>query len=348
MVYKRGKVYWYEFEYKGERIRQSANTTNKKAAMDIEAAHRLRLANGEAGIFAKKIAPTLQDFIVREFEPWARGKYERRDNGTWESWYRPQIKFLLAYKPLLKKRLDEITSQDVEKLIAARLNDGCAVSTANNAVRILRRLFTRAVEWGFVVGTCKVRTETGEVHRTRVVKDADLERYLLLAPTLIYRVALILAETGMRPSELYAMRWEFLNWTRGTLTVQDGKTGAARRDLRFSPRVRELLEVMYAEAGKPGAGWLFPADTAEGHITLSTVKKPHNAVFKEMAKCGQPVERFVLYNLRHTFLTKLGETGVDVHTLMRVAGHSNIKMAIHYVHPRQESMDAAMERMYGG
>lgn len=351
MLYKRpdSKNYWYEFTFNGEHIRESAKTPDKAAAGNIEAAHRLRLANGLAGIHERKVAPTLRDFITKDFEPWARKRYSARKTGTWRCWYEPQIKFLLGYQPLAKMRLDEITSRDVEMLIANRIKEGWAVSSANNTVRILRRMLSRAVAWGTIEKSCKVITESGENHRGRVLTFTEQERYLLMAPTLLYRVVLILAETGMRPSELYAMRWESVKWAlsrHGIMTVQGGKTSAARRDLPLTARVRELLEVMYLEAGKPAHGQLFPADTSEGHITLSTLKKPHNAVFTEMAKSADPVGRFILYDLRHTFLTRLGESGVDVYTLMRIAGHSNIKMAMRYVHIRQESVVAAMDRMY--
>ena len=49
-IYKRGDVYWYEFSFNGERICESARTGNDKVARQIEAAHRVRLAKGEAGI----------------------------------------------------------------------------------------------------------------------------------------------------------------------------------------------------------------------------------------------------------------------------------------------------------
>jgi len=48
-LYKRGKNWWYEFQFNGKRIRQSAQTENKDAARQIESAHRVRLAKGEAG-----------------------------------------------------------------------------------------------------------------------------------------------------------------------------------------------------------------------------------------------------------------------------------------------------------
>jgi integrase len=33
---------------------------------------------------------------------------------------------------------------------------------------------------------------------------------------------------------------------------------------------------------------------------------------------------FVLHTLRHTMLTRLGESGVDAFTIMKIAGHSSI------------------------
>src|SRR6516225_4266914 len=64
-VYKRGGTYWYEFQFNGERIQQSAQTSNKEAARQIEAAHRVRLAKGEAGINERPAAPTLTEFAAR-------------------------------------------------------------------------------------------------------------------------------------------------------------------------------------------------------------------------------------------------------------------------------------------
>jgi hypothetical protein len=56
---------------------------------------------------------------------------------------------------------------------------------------------------------------------------------------------------------------------------------------------------------------------------------------------------FVLYSLRHTFLTRLGESGCDVWTLARIAGHSSIAISSRYVHPSVSLVLDAMERMGG-
>jgi hypothetical protein len=54
---------------------------------------------------------------------------------------------------------------------------------------------------------------------------------------------------------------------------------------------------------------------------------------------------FVLYSLRHTFLTRLGESGCDAWTLARIAGHSSISISQRYVHPSQAAVLAAVERL---
>jgi integrase len=54
------------------------------------------------------------------------------------------------------------------------------------------------------------------------------------------------------------------------------------------------------------------------------------------------VRPIVLYSLRHTFLTRLGESGCNVWTLARIAGHSSIAMSARYVHPSEDSVVNAM------
>ncbi len=68
-VYKRGRVWWYKFTWNGVPIRESTKQANKKVAGQIEAAHRVRLANGEAGIHDRIPVPTLQEFAERDFLP---------------------------------------------------------------------------------------------------------------------------------------------------------------------------------------------------------------------------------------------------------------------------------------
>jgi site-specific recombinase XerD len=142
------------------------------------------------------------------------------------------------------------------------------------------------------------------------------------------------------------------NGRNGALLVTRGKTAAARRVIPMTPRVRKVLESSWNEAGKQQEGWVWPAPTRSGHVEPSSLRKQHARTFKtldeEAAKRKQkPFRRFVLYSLRHTFLTRLGQSGCDVWTLARIAGHSSIAVSSRYVHPSEDAVLTAMSRLGG-
>ena len=55
----------------------------------------------------------------------------------------------------------------------------------------------------------------------------------------------------------------------------------------------------------------------------------------------------VLYTLRHTFLTRLGQSGCDAWTLARIAGHSSIAICSRYVHPSEDAVLDAVSWLGG-
>jgi integrase len=117
-------------------------------------------------------------------------------------------------------------------------------------------------------------------------------------------------------------------------------------------RVRTILETRWENAGKPVEGWIWPAATHSGHLESSSLKKQHARAFSTLAEETKrtnlkPVRPFVLYSLRHTFLTRLGESGCDAWTLARIAGHSSVSMSTRYVHPSEDAVFTAMERLGG-
>src|SRR5687768_16744479 len=62
---KQSKVWWYEFVWNGERIRDSTKVKNKRAAEQIECAHKTNLARGQVGIIDRVATPTLKEFSER-------------------------------------------------------------------------------------------------------------------------------------------------------------------------------------------------------------------------------------------------------------------------------------------
>lgn len=204
----------------------------------------------------------------------------------------------------------------------------------------------------------KIQLLAGEAKRERVITWDEEDLYLSNAAPLLFDLATMLADTGMRPDEAYRLRWEHISWDRprhGTLRVTHGKTPAARRVLPLTMRARAVLEMRWERAGRPIEGWVFPAPTQSGHIDQGSCRKQHIAAFNKANRDeeGKPLKTprlrpFVLYAFRHTFLTRLGESGVDAWTLARIAGHSSIAISSRYVHPSEDMVMNAMSRLNPG
>jgi len=346
-------VYWYKFMFNGKLIRESTKQRNDKIARNMESAHRSQLAQGLVGIREKKKpVPTLAEFIDKRFEPWAKAQFSPRPK-TW-LWYRNGIRRLKDFAPLAGLPLNEITGESVTGYVAHRQSAKLATSSINRELQVLRRILNVAVEWGALESTIKVKLLSGEIRRERVVSPEEEGRYLAVASEPLASIATVLVDSGVRPEECFRIRWENIDFSTGkygSLFVTHGKTAAARRMLPLTPRVRLILQNKWERANKPEDGWLWPAPTASGHVEPSTLKKQHAKAFKTIAeklkKDEKPVRPFVLYSLRHTFLSRLGASGCDTWTLARIAGHSSIAISSRYVHPGNDAVVDAMLRMGG-
>ena len=327
----------------GKLIRESTKQGSDKVARQMEAAHRTSLAKGEVGIREKKQArPTLAEFGDKRFAIWAKSATSPK---TWLDYYRPGLRTINNYKPIASLRLDEITSEHASDFAAWRQSQGLQISSVNSSLQVLRRILHVAAEWGVIEKAPKIKLLPGERRREHVVGQEEEARYLAAAPEPLASIATVLTDTGMRPDECYRLRWETITWINGrngTLLVTHGKTSAARRVLPMTPRVRALLQARWENARKPSEGWIWPAPTQAGHVDRSSLKKQHK---KGLRISG--VRPFVLYSLRHTFLTRLGASGCDAWTLARIAGHSSVAISARYVHPSEDSVLAAVERLGG-
>lgn len=341
-IYKRGQIYWYKFTFNGAQIRESTRQKNHVVARNMESAHRTSLAKGEVGLREKKAIPTLAEFISERFEPWAEASTSSK---TWLDYYRPGIRKIQEYKALANLRLNEITSERVSDFAAWRQSAGLQVSSVNSSLQVLRRVLRLASEWGAVDVAPAIRMLPGERHREHVVTPEEEARYLSAAPQPLASVAAVLMDTGMRPDECYRLRWESVTWANGrngTILVTHGKTDSARRVLPLTRRARNVLRDRWEEMERPAEGWVWCADTRSEHFEKSTVKKQH----KKALRLSR-VRPFVLYSLRHTFLTRLGESGCDAWTLARIAGHSSVAMSARYVHPSEDAVLCALDRLSG-
>ena len=80
--------------------------------------------------------------------------------------------------------------------------------------------------------------------------------------------------------------------------------------------------------------------TSINHLHRNTVAPKVDGVRRPLFPAN-----FVMHSLRHTMLSRLGESGVDGFTIMRIAGHSSIVVSQRYIHPTPEAVERAFERL---
>jgi integrase len=185
-----------------------------------------------------------------------------------------------------------------------------------------------------------------------VLADKEVDIYLAACDQPWLDAATIMLGTGMWPGEVFALRWENILVTQKTAMLQivQGKTKAARRVLPMLKIVRAVFESRSAAQGEPKEGWVFPPSSASGHLERDSAKNQHGRALQLIArkakeKKGPELKPFPPHVLRHTALTRLGESGCDVFTLARIAGHGNISITQRYVHPQAEPIQRAFDNL---
>ena len=127
-----------------------------------------------------------------------------------------------------------------------------------------------------------------------------------MAPQPLRDVATMILDTGMRPGEAAALEWKHVRLEPaaaskfGHVRIPGGKSKNAKRNLSLTARVAAMLTVRKSGAGR----FVFPG--ASGVPFLVSSLDHQHTEFRLLL--GLPLE-FVVHSLRHTMLTRLGESG---------------------------------------
>ncbi len=333
-VYKRGNVYWFDFWFRGQRIRESTGLTNKVAAQQTEAIRKAALAEGRAGIAPPKPVVNFGDFVRNEFLPWAEKQYQSHPR-TYQR-YRESTKPLLASYD--KLRLDSVSMALVEKFKLSRSSE-VSPATVNRDLAALRLILNLAIRKEYVA-----KNPVKEVQfldegpgQMRIVSHEEQQRYMAVASSLLRDVAMMIVETGQRPEEVFNTCKENVHLKLGYLFVPKGKTRFARRNVPLTDATINILKRRLAQA----RGAFVFSRRGDPEKPLTTVRKAHYKALRE-AKIRQP---FRLYDFRHTFGSRSAMAGVDLPTLKELMGHSDISTTMRYVHPTPKHKQEAVAKL---
>jgi integrase/recombinase XerD len=251
-------------------------------------------------------------------------------------------------------RLAAASTDDVRRYLASLAGRGLAATSQARRLSALRQFFKFLVADAIRNDDPTATAERPKPRRAlpKVLSVADVDRLLEVARsaagdpeltpvrrlTALRTLALLelLYATGLRVSELVALPQSAGRGGRPFIAVR-GKGGRERLvPLNVAAHAAlDLYREQQAALGKPDSKWLFPADSASGHMTRQAFARDLKAA---AARAGLDARKLSPHVLRHAFATHLLSGGADLRVVQTLLGHADISTTQIYTHVLDERL----------
>ncbi len=296
------------------------------------------------------------------FNEWADWFLENRSQPPFrsEQTHRQNLSALKFLRPRFgKNKLSDITPEEIKSYLMTRLNTGKRVytksglqlrgrlkpATVHQELRILRRILNVAVKKRrLAVNPCNgvefPVPLAGTTRKPHYLTASEQVRLEACAPVCLRNIIVIMVEMGLRPyRELTPMRKQQVDLQNEIVHLPDSKTMNGIADMPMTDRVREAFASQMKQSGD--SDYLFPSQrmgSSKPHIT--SVTKLWGRTLK---RAGLP--HFSLYELRHTFATRLSAGGVADHFVTQMLRQGDAAVFKRYSQAKLNMMWEALSKL---
>jgi integrase len=208
-----------------------------------EAELRDRLVKVERKGWRKPAPLTFATFAERWFtEGETRRGWKPRTVAQYRTVHRRLVE---AFGPM---RLAEIRPRHVAAFIQLQTDQGRAAASIARDLAVLHALFKTALREELVDANPAEAAERPKVtqRKWRILEPAEVARVAkAFTDDQAQAVFLTLILTGLRRSELQALRWRDVDLLDGVLRIRRSKSEAGERSIALSPALREVLAEQY-------------------------------------------------------------------------------------------------------
>ena len=232
-------------------------------------------------------------------------------------------------------------------------------------------VMNREVMFNPVELVAKPNTAHFKKDRIQTLSDDDIKKFVTAInatdskgrPVYLYGQAyLLILNTGIRLGEALALKWSDIDFDEKEMTIsknaiitrnrdEDGEAdGTSRLTMQDNPKSRSSNRVILLNRGALEAlESLAMRRNSDYVISTKAGNYVHPAPFQKTldricARAG--IDRFGVHVLRHTFATKMIESGANVKVVSKILGHSSVSVTYDtYVHVVEQMERQAMEAL---
>jgi site-specific recombinase XerD len=360
-VYKRGRVWYLDVYAGGRRIRKRVGPSKKIAELALKDAE-VKIARDEFG-FARNdisIEAFMEKFLEYSQANHSPATFKRYraviDHFQRYLAQRSEIVFLSQVKA---KEIDEykvfrkgewvnpngdpVESDDD---VSGYTRKGARAHTINFELGTLRTIFYLAVKWGYmrenpVRGV--VRLKVNDSKPPRFLTKEECQRLLENSPPDLRAIFFTFLNTGMRKAELENLEWSDIDFKRRKIKIRrkdfwHPKTG--EREIPMNQAVHDLLKSLKQKNDRGlKSNFVFP--NKDGGKIKEKLRRQIISIAKKAGIEGLTK----LHSLRHTYASHLVMKGVDLPTVQKLMGHSDIQTTMIYSHLAPDHLADAVERL---
>lgn len=334
---RRNDKYFVDYRINGRRFRKAIGPSKRIAELalkDIE----VKIAKGELGFSPK------DNSLEKLFEEFPKYSKINHAPNTYER-YRgilDNFKSFLATRPYINKisHLDPKLFEDFKHF---RKEGKTGDKTVNIELQMLRGMFNLAKKWGY----CQNNPTDGitffritKTQEPRFLSKEECAKLLDNCGNELYPVFFTFLNTGMRRGELLNLEWKDIDFERKRIKIRAKENWEPKTSERYIPMNDNLIRALKKHKGNTKNSLVFTGNKGE-KIHRNELRKELIRITK---KCGFP-DVTKLHSLRHTFASHLVMNGVDLPTVKKLMGHSDIETTMIYSHLADEHVDKAVEKL---
>jgi integrase len=348
---KRGGKWHYVFQADGRRYSRSTGLEgtkrNRTEAVRMEAEHRQAVREGRA--FRPRLKARTCSDAAAEYLAWCDAEHRDRPSTA----RRIRTSWATLGQHLGPLMVASVTPADIERFKAWRIAEHEVRDvTLRHDLHALSGFYRWALRMGYAadnpVAAVKIPSDR-EAVRMHVLSAEEERLYFAAAAKMpdLYDLGRVMIQQGLRPDEVLHLTAPDVDLAAGRATVRRSKTRAGQRTVTLTSESKSILARRIAglPPNCPAERTLWtcsPSGLAKMHWrALGRPPKPKDGTLRGPNALGFEM---CVYDIRHTFATRMAQHGCDLATLAAILGHGNLRTCQRYIHISAAHQEAAMRK----